>query len=99
VNSAENPEYKHQPQLAERSAFIYDQFIKALRKSAADVPVVDARAMYALTGEQTARIWMSDWHLHNEVGAMNIANWIKDEIVGGNMLDGAEKIVVEGVQE
>lgn len=99
VNAAENPAYKHQPQLAERSVTIYEQYVKALRKSAVDVPIVDARAMYALTGEQTARIWMSDWRLHNETGAMNIANWIKDEIVGGNMLDGAEKIVVECVQE
>ena len=99
MNAADNPEYRHQPLLAEKSTSIYDQFIKALRKSAVDIPIVDSRAMYALTGEQTVRIWMSDWRLHNDVGARNIANWIKDEIVGGNLLDGAEKIATPGANE
>ena len=33
--------------------------------------------------------------MHNELGAKNIANWTKDEIIGGNLLDGAAKIEQE----
>ncbi len=99
VNAAESPDGKHDTQVAERRAAIYDQFVKALRRSAADVPIVDARAMYALTGEQTSRIWMSSWCMHNDTGAASIANWVKDEVVGDSLLDGAKKIVVDGVQE
>ena len=65
-----------------------DAVIRTTRKAAegAGAFVVDARALFSVSGEQTSRKWMADWHLHNEAGATNIANWLKDQIHLENLL-------------
>ena len=50
--------------------------------------VVDARALFTVNGDKSARRWMASdsWFLHNEVGAQSIAAWIESAIVENKLL-------------
>ncbi|MBR4675107.1 MAG: hypothetical protein IKP00_11635 [Victivallales bacterium] len=81
---------------AKRSANI-DAVVHALVKACAAaeiLPPVDARFLFGVNGEQSSRRWMANWFMHNDIGAGNIAGWIKDQINDKGLLEGAEKISV-----
>ncbi|MBN2451309.1 MAG: SGNH/GDSL hydrolase family protein [Lentisphaeria bacterium] len=46
-----------------------------------DIPTLDVRARFEVNGTRSARKWMSNWYLHNEVGSRNIATWIAEQIL------------------
>ena len=78
-------------------AGIYDAVIHAISKACASAGVlapIDARSLFIVNGEQSARRWMANWFMHNELGASNIASWIKDQINDKGLLQGASKIMV-----
>ena len=50
------------------------------------ITLVDVGAMFLSTGEKMAHEWMDSWELHNETGASNIANWLKNSIIENNFL-------------
>ena len=70
------------------SAGIFDALAQQLAISAKQlgVSLVDARTNFAIAGEQTTRKWMADWCHVNDIGAGSIANWIKNEIITGKLL-------------
>lgn len=92
VAFAENSE--EDAELSSRREQLFARYVSALRKELeqAGIQVADAVAMFGIAGEQVAKKWMSGWFMHNDEGAANIANWVKDEIVGAGVLEKAGKI-------
>ena len=97
IYTAESEDGRLDAEVATKRAALYDAVAMALVRAcaAADVPSpVDARSLFGVNGEQSARRWMANWFMHNEIGAGNIAGWIKDQINDKGLLDSAEKITV-----
>ena len=97
IYTAESEEGRLDAEVAAKRAAIYDAVALALIRSCATaemLPPIDARSLFGVNGEQSARRWMANWFMHNEMGAGNIAGWIKDQINDKGLLDGAEKITV-----
>ena len=84
-----NPVYWNEgPEASRQLAGNFDALAQQLAVSARqnDVPLVDARTNFAIAGEQTTRKWMADWCHVNDIGASSIANWLKNEIMTGKLL-------------
>gem|GEM_PF-865063 len=50
------------------------------------VPVLDVRSRFEVNGSKSARKWMSNWYLHNDVGARNVATWVAEYAVREGLL-------------
>jgi len=95
IYTVESEDGKLDPENAKKRLALFDAVVRQLRKvceSEKIAATVDAHALFTAFGEQNAHKWMADWSMHNEIGASNIANWIKDEINKNSMLDGAEPL-------
>ena len=42
------------------------------------IPTLDLRSRFEVNGTASAHKWMSNWFMHNHVGAANIATWFAD---------------------
>jgi len=76
---------------AERQHALFDATLRQVRQSCASAglnAVVDARALFTVNGDKSARRWMASdsWFLHNEIGAQSIAAWIESTIVENKLL-------------
>ena len=79
---------------------LYESLTNQVRQNCKrfDVPLVDGHALFEVGGTHTAQKWMSNWFMHNEQGAANIANWIEDAIVKNKLID-ADAFEDEAVAE
>ncbi len=50
------------------------------------IPCVDARALFGMSGSQTARSWMASWWQVNATGARNLAGWLAEAIQNEGLL-------------
>ena len=85
---------------AECQTKLYESLTNQIRQNCKrfDIPLVDGHALFEVGGTHTAQKWMSNWFMHNEQGAANIANWIEDAIVKNKLID-AEAFEDEAVAE
>ena len=60
----------------------YDAVLRALRSwcQKAEVPVLDAKAMFEMVGQKSALAWMATWNRPNADGLKNLANWFADKL-------------------
>ncbi|MBR6324424.1 MAG: SGNH/GDSL hydrolase family protein, partial [Victivallales bacterium] len=79
---------------------LYESLTNQVRQNCKrfDIPLVDGHALFEVGGTHTAQKWMSNWFMHNEQGAANIANWIEDAIVKNKLID-ADAFEDEAVAE
>jgi lysophospholipase L1-like esterase len=79
---------------------LYESLTNQVRQNCKrfDIPLVDGRALFEVGGTHSAQKWMSNWFMHNEQGAANIANWIEDAIVKNKLID-ADAFEDEAVAE
>ncbi len=76
-------------QWMESQSKFFESVLNQLRQNCKrlEIPLVDARALFEVDGLHSAQKWMSNWFMHNEQGAANIANWIEDAIVKNKLID------------
>ncbi|MDD4098245.1 MAG: SGNH/GDSL hydrolase family protein [Lentisphaeria bacterium] len=95
VYPQESPEGRYDPaayaQWVARQQTLYDAVLRQVRQSCVNAGlrgVVDARALFTVNGDKSARRWMApdSWFLHNEIGAQSIAAWIESAIVENKLL-------------
>ena len=97
----ENTEGRYNPEAFKnwcaRQIQFYDLLQSSIRKCCEKhgIELVDARSLFEVSGAKSAQKWMSGWLMHNEQGAMNIANWLMDRIVSAKLLDDAYAKAVE----
>jgi hypothetical protein len=74
---------------AECQVKLYESLTNQVRQNCKrfEIPLVDGRALFEVGGTHSAQKWMSNWFMHNEQGAANIANWIEDAIVKNKLID------------
>lgn len=67
---------------------LFDAILRQRRLNClkAGLPLLDARSLFEINGSHSARKWMGSWHLHNDIGAQNIAAWLDSEILSKNLL-------------
>lgn len=78
---------------AKQSA-MFEAVLRQTKQSCRDAGlknVVDAKSLFIVNGEKSARRWMTNdiWYMHNETGAQNIAAWIENAIVENKLLEKA----------
>jgi len=65
-----------------------DHILRSYRQACKqeDIPILDLRSRFEVNGTRSARKWMTNWYLHNDVGANNIATWSAAHLLHKNFL-------------